>query len=1029
MQFTMPKFRLLILLAITVLFTPKQLQAQQLQASLSHYSTDDGMASNAIAHISQDDHGYIWLATWNGLSRFDGYNFYNYRTGNASGIPHLHNRVAHVVADQQQNIWMRMYDGRIFVLCRQSDRIINPFKNVSGSEEYRVNTDLFTMSNGDVLGAFGEVGIYRMKLENGEPNMQLITTGKRTINCIAEGYHDDIWVGTDQGLHRIDVGNMSIERNGLFEDEEVTALFSNGYNIYIGCKSGAIYMYSYGQEPRKLRAATGIGILSIFVDSKNLVWFADTRFGCNRLNVATNDEKHFEQRVLAPEYDGYGGEFNETHGVVWVLMNHGGYGYYNREKDEVEYFHNDPSNPWNLSNTVNAVHELPEGVVFMSTNRHGLEKLDILKNNISRTLLLPESQLPIDNEIRGMFYDKKRKLSLMGNKNNMLFLTHADSSRTVITQDSEGHPIGRIYGISQDAKGNFLLCSKDHGLFKMTVNGSSYTIKNYCHDDNNKYSLSSNAAYQAVEDNQGNIWVATYGGGVNVLTRNKEGKEVFLHYRNELRQYPRSSFLKVRTIAKTKDGKIWAGTTDGILIMELKNHKVSIERLGNSEEEPDKILQSTDIVYMTSDAHGDIWVGTNGGGLAHAIGTDSKGTWLFESFGTQNGLPSEEIKSITFDLDGNVWFATHHILCSFNVSKKIFTTFSNLDGVDETICSEGAAITLPDGRILFGTLYGYYTVDRKKLTTNNGSMLKLRITDFFINDELVSPSRNNYFDKYIPEAKAVELPEHNTVFAFRFSAMNYQLQHRIHYQYMLEGYDMEWRNADKSRMATYADVPAGTYRFKVKAFLLDSPDKFDMRTITVTVPPYFLLSSNAIWLYMALILGLALGLMFWRQNRLNQIQQMKVLKLGPQEMAFAHQEDYDFVKSQLDWLEAHFSNPELKVEDMVAQSGMNREDYTQQLKELIGQSPKEFISDFRLKKAIMYLENTDDTLSEIATKAGFADAVVFTRIFKQKTGLTPSKYREQKRKNDDNEESKKANDDEKNAAQEEKTDDYELIVD
>ena len=100
MQFTMPKFRLLILLAITVLFTPKQLQAQQLQASLSHYSTDDGMASNAIAHISQDDHGYIWLATWNGLSRFDGYNFYNYRTGNASGIPHLHNRVAHVVADQ-----------------------------------------------------------------------------------------------------------------------------------------------------------------------------------------------------------------------------------------------------------------------------------------------------------------------------------------------------------------------------------------------------------------------------------------------------------------------------------------------------------------------------------------------------------------------------------------------------------------------------------------------------------------------------------------------------------------------------------------------------------------------------------------------------------------------------------------------------------------------------------------------------------------------------------------------------------------
>ena len=88
---------------------------QQLRATLSHFSTDDGLTSNAISKIMQDDYGYIWIATWNGMARFDGYNFYNYKTGNGSRIKNLHNRIMDIAIDQSQNIWMRMYDGRVFV--------------------------------------------------------------------------------------------------------------------------------------------------------------------------------------------------------------------------------------------------------------------------------------------------------------------------------------------------------------------------------------------------------------------------------------------------------------------------------------------------------------------------------------------------------------------------------------------------------------------------------------------------------------------------------------------------------------------------------------------------------------------------------------------------------------------------------------------------------------------------------------------------------------------------------------------------
>ena len=126
-----------------------------------------------------------------------------------------------------------------------------------------------------------------------------------------------------------------------------------------------------------------------------------------------------------------------------------------------------------------------------------------------------------------------------------------------------------------------------------------------------------------------------------------------------------------------------------------------------------------------------------------------------------------------------------------------------------------------------------------------------------INDVLQSPRLTSTYDYYVPTSKRVELPTGNDNFAFRFAAMNYQLQHRMHYQYMLEGYDKDWRNAGKDRMAFYSGVPAGTYTFKVKAFLLESPDQYDLRTIEVVVPNTFLLSPTAIIIYATLLILLA----------------------------------------------------------------------------------------------------------------------------------------------------------------------------
>ena len=858
------KYYKLLLLSVVLTLSCQTISAQQLQASRIHLSTENGLCSNAVSMICQDDLGFIWLATWNGLSRFDGYEFYNYKTGNSSHIKNLHNRILDIVIDQSQNVWMHMYDDRVFVLDRNTDQIINPFEGYDGFEEYRTNAPLLVTSSGEVLVSIaGNNSIYMMTLDRRGLKSEKITAGDLSITSMAEGYQSDIWLGTNKGIHRLNRRSLSLERDAILPDQRISCLYSNGYNIFAATKDGSIYSFAYGQEPKLLRKPNGMGIFSTYVDSHGLVWFCDDRMGVSRLNPETGNEKFFQQTVLVPEQDGRGGEFNEHNGVVWIRMNHGGYGYYNREKDQVEYFHNDPSNPWNLSNTVNAALVIKEGVVWESTSRRGLEKLDILKDNIVRIRPVPDAVSTLENEIRALYYDKDRKVLMLGNKSSCIFMNYDNGRQEKITQDSKGNSFGRIYGISKDSKGNYWICSKDYGVFLMSpkANGG-WDIKKFCYEEGNPQSLSDNAAYYAVEDKQGNIWIATYGGGVNLMIKDSRGGFIFQHPKNGMKNYPKNNtYLKVRTIEVDIEGNVWAGTTDGILIMRYEGKEVKIEKL-KMPSEGDQVLMSNDIIILKRDNRGHMWVGSNGGGIAYSIGKDKDGNWLFENYGAKDGLPSEEIRSITFDQHGNAWFATEHIISTLDIEKKIFTTFSNLDGVDETMMSEGGAITLENDDILFGTINGYYVVDRSKLMAEKGSLLKLQITDFFVNGELQSPRFNDNYDFYAPMARRIKLPLNSKSFGFRFAAMNYALQHRVHYQYMLEGYEEEWHNAERNRIATYDKLKAGTYTFKVKAFLLESPEKFDLRTVEVVVPAFTGYGQIIYWIIGFVVLAVLLWLLF-----------------------------------------------------------------------------------------------------------------------------------------------------------------------
>ena len=861
----MKKTALFILLTFHML----GMQAQQLQATLHHYTTEDGLPSNTIADIIQDKFGFIWIATWNGLSRFDGRHFVNYTTGSQSGVPHLHNRILNLCSDQKGDIWMHMYDNRVFKLNRKTDKI--------------------------------------------EPMY---------------------------GGQKVDRFQSQYEANST--------------------RGGKRYK-----------------------DRQGIEWYTTLEPGVFRFNPKDGTTKHFSQEVPEPHSDNNGATIFENGDLLWISMNHGGFGYYDRQSDEIRYFYNKPGNTLSLSNTVTTFLPLKEGVIWMSTNRRGLEKLELMNERIKRWLPQAASSTFGTNEVRAMIYDPKEHQVIIGNKRGDLYFYDVKLQRLVQSRNLGG----RIYGLTKAANGDIWVSNKDNGL--QAINPATSNVRRL-------EGLTSDAVYATVEDH-GHLLVATYGGGVQFVV---DGKRV------DIKDYPRDTYNRVRTICHAPGGQVWAGSTDGIICITTSGREASAAPLRQTSN-PREQLGNNDIIEIKQASDGSMWIATNGGGLSHTIGQDKHGGWRFETFNEKDGLESDEIRAITFAPDGVVWFATDQGICSCDPRTRLITAFSIQDGVGGVACSEAAGLTLPDGQLLFGTLNGIYVVDRKQLVAQKGSTLRLEITDFFVNDQLMSPSRNNVFDYYVPDSGFVELPSRSSTFAVRFASLNYQLQHRVHYQYMLDGFDKEWRNADKSQTASYNNVPAGTYQFKVKAFLSDSPDQSDEQTLTIVVPPFWLFSTTAFFCYALLLLAALISYVQWkrrqRQRHEAEIRKMRVLKIGPEEVAFQQQDDYEFVKQQLDWLEQHYSDSTLRIEDMVAQSHLSRTSFYNQLKSLTGLSPKEFVSDFRLKKAAMYLEKDNCTIAEVAYKTGFNDPVYFARIFKQKMGVTPTQHRENTKKQDEGE--------------------------
>ena len=214
---------------------------------------------------------------------------------------------------------------------------------------------------------------------------------------------------------------------------------------------------------------------------------------------------------------------------------------------------------------------------------------------------------------------------------------------------------------------------------------------------------------------------------------------------------------------------------------------------------------------------------------------------VFKSYGIREGMNNDVVKSIVEDKDGNLWFTTEIGLSCFNKDTEQFRNYDRYDGFLNVELEESSALRTLSGDLWLGSRQGILTFSPNKLETQNMNY-DTRIVDFKIsNRDLRSFHEDPVLKESITFADAIRLKYNQSMFTIEFAALNFYNPNRVFYRYILEGYEKEWHYNGKNRIASYTNVPPGSYTFRVETIDEANPELVSNRTLAITIlPPWWL---------------------------------------------------------------------------------------------------------------------------------------------------------------------------------------------
>ena len=651
---------------------------------------------------------------------------------------------------------------------------------------------------------------------------------QNTVMAILQDHEGFMWFGTWDGLNRFDGYTFTVYKamhegvetrannrvEFIYEDEE-GQIWWQTYDEHYYCLDAArktTSEQSYWDLPEEMREQIGEREKNAKVDSRGVIWQADNQTGIQRYR--DGKWKRFKP-LLDSRYAGQLREhfflLEDRQNRTWVNPTGGGWSYYDYDKDELV-------NPIKgLTNMIHTAYIDRDGQMWVSTYDGGV---DCVNMDPVPYELHDMRRFPRDNgEIRAF---------VQAPDGHLLTLPKRDNTYCGLASRH-----GLLYG------------HKGEGLWK----GERGKVKG------ERIPTSHNDIYDIEEGEDGTLYVATYGGGVNILRweagKQRWGAPVVV-----------GDGLKVRDIVMV-DSTLWCATTTGILRIELS--EVSGQPSAVSDQASDlpyTLLPSYDIRAIGF-SHDRIWMGSFGGGL---LAIDPKDTAMqiirVETY-------HDIILSLVADHTG-IWFSSENDIANLNIESGDLYFYDALASEENAFFTEAESVCLPDGKILFGYSNGYCVFDPSQISRST-SVPQIHITSIESQHEKLTGDK-------------VSIPNGSNI-TIEYAALDYIGAHKIVYSYKMDGIDADWTYAKDIRRVTYNNLRHGEYIFRVRSTNREGGDVDNEQQLLIVVKRPLWLSWWAMTLYILAILLFvslviyALGIYNGLRQKVKVEQQVTDIKL------------------------------------------------------------------------------------------------------------------------------------------------------